>query len=123
MSKERRLIIVLLLNVVMIAALVIVGIASHSLGVLAAGGDYAADAAAIVISLLAIRMSLHPHGHPKATTYAALINTVFMLSVTTVVIIEGLRRLLTHTSPIEALPVIIVSIIAVSYTHLTLPTT
>ncbi len=97
----------------MIVGLVMVGLVSHSLGVLAAGGDYAADATAIAVSLLALRISLHSPGHPKATTYAALINTMFMLAVTVIVIVEGVRRLLSHAPQIAATPVIVVSIIAV----------
>jgi cobalt-zinc-cadmium efflux system protein len=45
---------VLLLNLGLVAALVIVGVAAHSLAVFAAGADYLADAAAIGVSLLAI---------------------------------------------------------------------
>jgi cobalt-zinc-cadmium efflux system protein len=56
MSKARRLGLVLLLNLLLIAALVIVGVVAHSLGVLAAGVDYFADAAAIGVSLMAIRL-------------------------------------------------------------------
>jgi len=44
MSKVRRLWLVLLLNLLLVAALVIVGVAAHSLGVLATGVDYLADA-------------------------------------------------------------------------------
>ena len=43
MTQQKRLGLVLGINLVMIAGLVIVGLASHSLGVLAAGGDFAAD--------------------------------------------------------------------------------
>ena len=39
MTQMKRLSLVLGINVVMIAGLLIVGLASHSLGVLAAGGD------------------------------------------------------------------------------------
>ena len=112
MSQEKRLILVLTLNLAMIGGLVIVGLSSHSLGVLAAGGDYLADAAAIGISLLALRMSRHPADFPKATSWAALINVVFLLAVTLVVIVEAMRRLSAQTYQIDALPVIIVSVIA-----------
>ena len=43
MSKARRLRLVLLLNLLLVAALIVVGVAPHSLGVLAAGVDYLAD--------------------------------------------------------------------------------
>ena len=46
MTQQKRLILVLGINVVMIASLLIVERASHSLGVLAAGGDYIFTASA-----------------------------------------------------------------------------
>jgi Co/Zn/Cd efflux system component len=42
--------VVLALNVVLVTGLVVVGLTAHSLGVLAAGADYIADAAAIGVS-------------------------------------------------------------------------
>jgi hypothetical protein len=47
MTRPVRLLIVLGLNVALIAGLVAVGIAGHSVGLLAAGGDYLADSGAI----------------------------------------------------------------------------
>jgi len=112
MTKDQRLAIVLLLNLAMVFALVIVGLVSHSLGVLAAGADYLGDAAGVAISLAALRISRHPHGHPKATSFAALANASFLLLVTTVVGVEALRRLLGGTPEVHGLPVLIVSAIA-----------
>ena len=112
MSQEKRLVLVLVLNLAMIVSLIIVGLSSHSLGVIAAGGDYLADAAAIGISLLALRMSRHPARFPKATSWAALVNVVALLVVTVVVIVEAIRRLYFQTYQIDALPVIVVSVIA-----------
>jgi hypothetical protein len=56
-SQSRRLALVLGLNLALVAALVIVGVVAHPLGVLAAGVDYLADAAAIGVSLMAIRLA------------------------------------------------------------------
>jgi hypothetical protein len=47
MSRAVRLRIVLALNLALVTALVMVGIAAHSLGVFAEGADYIGDAAAI----------------------------------------------------------------------------
>jgi cobalt-zinc-cadmium efflux system protein len=72
MSRVKRLTIVLLLNLSLITALVIVGLAAHSLAVLAAGAGYLADAGAIGVSLLAIWLAsrppsrARPHGYPNA---------------------------------------------------------
>jgi len=112
MTQQKRLVLVLGLNLVMIAGLVLVGLASHSLGVLAAGGDFAADSTAILLGIIAIQIAKHPHGHPKATTYVALINALVLLTVTAVVMIEGIHRLMTHTPHIEGLSVLIVSVVA-----------
>jgi cobalt-zinc-cadmium efflux system protein len=111
-KQETRLTLVLLLNLAMIAGLVVVGLSSHSLGVLAAGGDYIADSAAIGLGLFAIRVSHHPNGHPKATSVVALINSLFLLVVTLFVIFAALQRLTSHTPEIEALPVIVISAVA-----------
>jgi cobalt-zinc-cadmium efflux system protein len=110
MTKHKRLVIVLLLNVAMVAALVVVGLAAHSLGVLAAGGDYVGDAAGVALSLGALRLS---RDRPRATSYAAFANAMFLLIVTVVVVAEGLKRLLGGTGHVDGLPVIVVSVIAV----------
>jgi len=112
MKQETRLILVLLLNLVMVAGLVIVGLASHSLGVLAAGGDYIADSTAIGLGILAIRIQQHPNGYTKATTVVALINALFLLIVTVFVVATATQRLLGNTPDIAAQPVVIVSVLA-----------
>jgi len=112
MSKDKRLALVLALNLTMVLALVIVGFAAHSLGVLAAGGDYLGDAAGVALSLFALRISRHRHGPSRATTYAALANASFLLIVTAVVIAEALIRLIGGAPHVHGLPVIIVSVIA-----------
>ena len=112
MSQQKRLTIVLCLNLAMIAGLVMVGLSSHSLGVLAAGGDYIADSAAIGLGLFAIYMSKPPHNHPKATSYVAFINALFLLVITVLVVYGSLQRLVGHTPVIEGLSVLIISIIA-----------
>lgn len=112
MTQQKRLSLVLGLNVIMIAGLVIVGLTSHSLGVLAAGGDFAADSTAILLGIIAIQIAKHPHGHPKATTYVALINALVLLTVTVFVIFEGVHRLTTYTPQIEGLPVLIISVVS-----------
>jgi cobalt-zinc-cadmium efflux system protein len=111
-TKDRKLVLVLVANVAMVVALVVVGLASHSLGVLAAGGDYLGDTAGVALSLVAVRMSRYQHGHPRAPSYAALANATFLLAVTAVVIVEALRRLVAGPPHVEGLPVIVVSLIA-----------
>ena len=118
MSRETRLRIVLGLNLALIAGLVVVGLTAHSLGVLAAGGDYLADATAIGVSLFAIALSRRPptprrpSGYPRATAIAALTNGLFLSVVVIVVTAEAVRRLIDGGGRVDGLPVVIASGIA-----------
>jgi len=112
MSRTRRLAVVLLLNLALVAALAVVGLAAHSLAVFAAGADYLADAAAIGVSLLAIWIASHPRGHPKATTVAALINAAWLLVLNVVIVAVAIWHLAAGAHHVDGLPVLIVSAIA-----------
>jgi len=112
MSQRRRLGIVLALNVSMIIGLIIIGLVSHSLGVLAAGADYAADATAILLGIIAVTIRDRVGPHSKAPTYVALINGAALLLVTVFVLLEAIHRLTSGTPAINGLPVLIVSSIA-----------
>ena len=112
MSQSKRLFIVLLLNVVMIAGLVIIGLSSHSIGVLAAGGDYTADSVAIVLGLIAIRLREKKHGNTHATTYVAAINASLLVIITAFVMIESVHRLTGHAPVIQGLHAMMISILA-----------
>jgi len=111
-NQSKRLSIVLALNIFMILALVIVGLSSHSLGVLAAGGDYLLDCSAIALGLAAIYIRDRASGRSKATTIVALINSVFLLIITSYVVFGAVHRLSSYTPQIKALPVLIVSSIS-----------
>ena len=112
MTPDKRLGLVLAINAVMVVALVAVGIAAGSLGVLASGADYLGDALGTGLSLMALRISRRPHGHPKATSYAALVNASLLLLVTLAVAVEAVYRLSTGAPSIDGLPVVVVSVIA-----------
>ncbi|MEP7054323.1 MAG: cation diffusion facilitator family transporter [Actinomycetota bacterium] len=112
MSQRRRLGILLAMNAVMILALVFVGILSHSLGVLAAGGDYVADSAAIVLGIIAVTIRERVGPTSKAPTYVAAINASALLVVTAFVVLSAADRLLHGTPAIHGLPVLIVSAVA-----------
>lgn len=117
-TRTRRLSVVLILNLVLVAGLVVVGISANSLGVLAEGADYLADAAAIGVSLLAVRVSklpptpTRPHGYPMATTWAAGVNAGWLLVLSVAILAGAAGRLITGTSDVHGLPVLIVSGIA-----------
>jgi cobalt-zinc-cadmium efflux system protein len=111
-SRARRLAVVLLLNLALVTALVITGLAAHSLAVLAASADYLADAAAIGVSLLAIWLAARPRGHPNATNIAALVNAGWLLLLNIAVAVAAIWHLAAGARPVEGLPVLVVSGIA-----------
>ena len=96
----------------MIAALVIVGLAARSLGVLAAAGDYVADSAAIALGIVAVAVRARNGDKSRAPTYVAGINGSALLAVSAFVLVAGLRRLANGTPAVHGLPVLIVSAIA-----------
>lgn len=116
--SQTRLMIVLLLNLLLIAALVIVGLSAHSVGVLATGVDYLGDASAIAVSLLAIRLARRPptarrpHGYPDATNIAAAVNAGWLLVLNIGVIVAAFGRLSGGVPQVHGLPVLVVSGIA-----------
>ena len=112
MSQRRRLTVVLTLNLAMIVGLVVIGLSAHSLGVLAAGGDYVADSTAIGLGILAVTIRDRVGEHSKATTVVAGINAGALLAVSIIVFVAGIRRLVNGTPDVQGLPVLIVSAIA-----------
>jgi len=114
-SRAQRLVVVLALNLALVAALVIAGIAARSLGVLAEGGDYLLDAGAVAVALLALVLSRRPptarrpSGYPNATNVAALVNAGWLLLLEVAVTAAALVRLATGTPEVHGLPVLVVS--------------
>lgn len=117
-SRTRQLTVVLLFNLGLVTALVITGLAAHSLAVLAAGADYLADAAAVGVSLLAIWLASHPpsparpRGYPNATNVAALVNAGWLLILNIAIAAAAIQHLAAGTRRVEGLPVFIVSAVA-----------
>lgn len=118
MSRSARLWAVLVLNIALVGALVAVGASARSLGVLAEGADYLADAAAIGVSLFAIWLSgrpvtsARPQGYPKATAFAALVNGGWLLMLTTFVVAAAIDRLAHGVRVVHGLPMLVASGIA-----------
>jgi cobalt-zinc-cadmium efflux system protein len=117
-SRTRRLIVVLVLNLALVAGLVAVGVTAHSVAVFAEGGDYLLDAAGVGVALLAIRLAARPAsqgrpgGYSNATNVAALINCGWLLVLELIVAAEAADRLITGTPQVHGLPVMVVSGIA-----------
>lgn len=107
-----------MLNLALVGGLVGVGLAAHSLGVLAEGADYLADAAAIGVSLLAVWLagrpatSRRPEGHPRATAVAAAVNAGWLLLISALIIAGGAERLIAGAPEVHGVPVIVGSGIA-----------
>ena len=100
MSRSRRLSVVLLLNLALVAGLIVVGVAAHSLAVFAEGGDYLLDAAGVGVALLA------------ASRVAALINAGWLLALQLLVAAAAAYRLITGTPEVDGLAVLVVSGVA-----------
>jgi cobalt-zinc-cadmium efflux system protein len=117
-SRTSRLAIVLVLNLVLVAGLIAVGITAHSLGVLAEGVDYIADAAAIGVSLFAIWLAnrpvtdSRPQGYHRATDVAAMVNVGWLLALSVLVAVGAVTRLASGVQQVHGLPVLVVSGIA-----------
>lgn len=96
----------------MIAGLVIVGVSAHSLGVLAAGGDYVADSTVIGLGIFAVAVRERAGEQTKAPTVVAAVNGAALLVVSLLVLVEGSRRLVDRTPSVHGLPVLVVSGVA-----------
>lgn len=113
-SQRRRLLTVLGLNVALIAALVVVGIAAHSVGVLAAAGDTVGDCLGLALGLGAVALRDRDPQHPRAgrpIAIAALVNAALLIAVTGAVVGESAQRLADGSPEVEGLPVVIVSVV------------
>ncbi len=99
MTRERRLGIALAFNIVIVAIQVVAGFAASSLGLLADAGHNLTDVAAVVISLIAVRMALRPatprrsFGFHRSTILAAQANAAAILVVTALIVFEAVSRL------------------------------
>lgn len=118
MNRQTRLGVVLGLNLILIVALMTVGLAAHSVAVLAEGVDYLADAAAIAVAILAGWLATRPptarrpDGYPRAHVIAALINAGWLLALAVLVVTAAVVRLVHGVHHVHGLPVLIVSGIA-----------
>ena len=98
--RERRLLIALGLNAVIVVGQVIAGISAHSLGLISDAGHNLTDVAALVLSLLALRVarrsptSSHSFGWHRGTVLAAQANAALTLVLTAWILFESIRRLI-----------------------------
>jgi cation diffusion facilitator family transporter len=85
---------------------IIVGVVTHSVGILADAIHSAADVFAALVALFAVRVSgeppddTHPYGHGKFESISGLVEALFIFAAAMVVMREAIRRLILQ-SPIE----------------------
>ena len=117
LTRSQRLGIALVLNLVLVAAQVLFGLAANSLGLLADAGHNLTDAAAVVIAIIAVRLSRRPptpkrsYGYHRATILAALVNAVAILIVAIFIVFEAIKRL-SHPESVDGGIVVIVALAA-----------
>jgi cobalt-zinc-cadmium efflux system protein len=98
-SRSTRLSIAVALNLVLVVAQVVFGLAAHSLGLLSDAGHNLTDVAAVAISLVAVRLARRAptaalsFGYHRGTILAALANATSILALTVVIVYEAVRRL------------------------------
>ena len=118
MSRVSRLGLVFALNAALISGLVVVGLTSRSIGVLAAAGDYVADAVGIATALLTVRLARRAptprrtFGLHRSTILAAQLNSALIIAITALVGFEAIHRIVQGTPRVDAVPVIAVSTLA-----------
>jgi cobalt-zinc-cadmium efflux system protein len=117
-SREARLGVVFALNGALLGGLAAVGVVAHSLGVLSAAGDYLADALAIGLSILTVRLARRSptakrtYGYERTTILAALANAALVVAVMAAVVVAAIGRLVDRVPRVHGAAVIIVSAIA-----------
>ena len=118
MSRELRLGVVLILNGLLLVGLAVVGVLAHSLGVLAAAGDYLADALAITLSIATIRLAKRgptakrSFGLGRAPILAAMVNAALVVAITSIVAAEAIQRLANRVPRVHGGPVVVISAVA-----------
>jgi len=104
--RERRLALALGLNLVIVVAQVVFGIVAGSLGLLADAGHNLTDVAALLISLIAVRLARRAptpsrsFGMHRSTILAAQANAASILAITALIVFEAVRRF-SHPGHVE----------------------
>jgi cobalt-zinc-cadmium efflux system protein len=99
MSRRRRLWVALLLNLALVAGEAGAGYMAHSVGLLAEAGHNLTDAAAVVLSLTALRLTLRSptpsrtFGWHRSTILAAQANATAVVLVALVIAVGAVQRL------------------------------
>jgi cobalt-zinc-cadmium efflux system protein len=104
--RSRRLMIVLAINLLVVIGQVTAGLAGHSLGLLADAGHNLTDVVAVVLSLVAVRLTRRPataarsYGYHRSSVLAAQANAALIIAMAMIIGFEGFRRL-NHPHPVS----------------------
>jgi cobalt-zinc-cadmium efflux system protein len=99
-SRERRLRFAITLNVIIVAAQIVFGVVAGSLGLLSDAAHNLTDVAALILSLIALRIArrapttARSFGWHRGTILAAQTNATLILVVTVGIVVESVRRLM-----------------------------
>jgi cobalt-zinc-cadmium efflux system protein len=97
-TPEGRILLALILTLVGMVASIAGGLASHSLALLSDAGHMMADAAALVLALVAQRVASRPrthrrtYGSRRAEVLAAFVNALFLAVTSVWVVVEAIDR-------------------------------
>jgi len=117
--RERRLVLALGLNAAIVVVQVAFGLVAHSIGLLADAGHNLVDVAAVLLTLVAVRLTARRRttersfGYHRSTVLAALANAALVLTVTVGIAIEGIQRLV-HPSAVHGAIVLVVALVAMA---------
>jgi len=117
-NDERYLIAALAIIVAFMAVEVVVAIMARSLVLLADAGHMLIDAAAVALSVMAIRLARRPatpqwtFGLKRAEVVSAAINGLTLIVVACLIAAEAIRRLL-HPPKVAGLPIILVAAVGI----------
>jgi cobalt-zinc-cadmium efflux system protein len=98
-SRTRRLVLAVGLNVALVVLEAVVGVVARSLGLLSDAGHNLTDVAAVLTSLVAVRWARRSatpersYGYHRGTILAALVNATTILAIAAFIVVEGVRRL------------------------------
>ena len=114
MTRSRRLVVSLALNVMLVVVQIAFGLMARSTGLLADAGHNLSDVGALLLSLVAVRLALRPpsarrsFGNHRATILAALANAALIAVVTALIVVDSVHRL-GHPEAVRAGIVIVVA--------------
>jgi cation diffusion facilitator family transporter len=106
-SPQRTALISVIAAATLVVIKLVVGLLSHSLGVLAEAIHSATDLAAAVLTLFAVRVARrpadreHPYGHGKAEHLSALGEGAILIGASIAIAIESIYRLTGHGPRVE----------------------